>query len=612
MRWAARLLRPVSRRARRPVRLSVQPLEDRTVPHVDALTPVTPPAAADVKPDAGSTDGTDGTVKDVVLDGGPVQDGTFTGVGPIMYSMVSAEPKPPKPPAPYPQIGDRVWRDLNANGLQDAGEPGLAFVSLRLYQGDRLVGTTTTDGNGNYAFNAWNVTNGTADTSDDGLVAGTAYQIRIAGDQPALIGLRTTTTNAGTDELRDSDATAAAAGATLAFTMGPDEIYSHYDLGYAPAATIGNLVWLDANNNGVKDKGEVGLAGVTVRLLDITGKIEVATTTTGADGSYLFTGLLPGTYVVEIAKANFASGGALFGLASSTGTPGRPIGPYEGAATAPGDGKDHGTAFADGAVRSQPVTVMTGGLDNRAIDFGFVRSGGLAGRVFVDMNANGRIDLEDTTGVAGVKVTAAGPAGMFTATTDATGAYTFANLPAGTYAITETQPKGYASNTPNQTTAVVGPGSPATVNFGEARAVDLEVKVTARPAVVNVGGLITLTYRVKNVGTLAATGVTLLTSMPGGLKMTGIDQTGLTFDAAGQRASIGTLAVGAEAVQTVRVRADQVATYRLTATVQGTAVEDDMANNRSVAGVTVLPPMTTAPAPVQPMTAFWLASLLRR
>uniref|UniRef100_UPI00397E363C SdrD B-like domain-containing protein n=1 Tax=Salmonella sp. SAL4435 TaxID=3159890 RepID=UPI00397E363C len=76
--------------------------------------------------------------------------------------------------------------------------------------------------------------------------------------------------------------------------------YTHYDLGYTAAATIGNLVWSDTNNNGVKDRTEVGLAGVTVRLLDAAGKVEVATTTTGGDGAYLFTGLLPGTYVVEI------------------------------------------------------------------------------------------------------------------------------------------------------------------------------------------------------------------------------------------------------------------------------------------------------------------------
>jgi uncharacterized repeat protein (TIGR01451 family) len=207
-------------------------------------------------------------------------------------------------------------------------------------------------------------------------------------------------------------------------------------------------------------------------------------------------------------------------------------------------------------------------------------------------------------------VTAAGPAGTFTATTDATGEYTFANLPAGTYTLTEGQPKGYASSTPNQVTAAVGPSAPATVNFGEARAADLEVKLTARPAVVNVGGLITLTYRVKNTGTLAATGVTVMMPLPAGLKVLGVDQTGMTFDQATQRATVGTLAAGAEAVVTIRVRAMQAAAYRLTVTVAGTAVEEQLGNNRSVAAVAVWPPVGR---PANPMpTSIMLASAFRR
>ena len=149
---------------------------------------------------------------------------------------------------------------------------------------------------GAYAFNLWNVKNGTTDPSDDGLNANTDYQIRIAANQSSLIGLRPTIANIGStnaDEQHDSDATAGASAATIDFTMGPDEIYSHYDFGYTPAATVGDLVWMDANNNGKKDKNESGMAGVTLRLLDAIEGIEVAATTTGADGKYLFTGLMP-------------------------------------------------------------------------------------------------------------------------------------------------------------------------------------------------------------------------------------------------------------------------------------------------------------------------------
>ncbi|HEX3149824.1 MAG TPA: SdrD B-like domain-containing protein [Gemmataceae bacterium] len=527
-------------------------------------------------------------------------------------SNPSPDPVGPGPQGPYPEIGDFVWRDLNGNGLQDFGEPGIANVTLQLYQNDKLVGTTTTDAMGRYFFNSWNVTNGTADTADDGMIAGVTYQIRVAGNQPNLIGLRPTIANSGTDDIRDSDMTATATGGTLDFTLGDGAYYVHYDMGYATAATIGNLVWSDKNNNGKKDANEVGLPGVSVRLLDATGAVEVVTTTTAADGSYLFTGLLPGIYVVEIAKSNFASGAALFGCSSSTGAPGWPTGPFEGAGTpdgSVGNGADHGMT-TDGVVRCRPVTVMAGTMNNQAIDFGFFRPGTLTGRVYVDVKANGQMDAEDVAGVAGVKVTAAGPAGLFTTTTDAAGNYSFANLPAGTFTITESQPVGYRNSTPNFVNAIVGPAAPTTVSFGQARTTDLSVKMTARPNAVAVGGINTLTYRVKNLGMLDATGVTLLMPLPQGMSIIGVDQTGAAFDQPSQRASIPTLAAGAEAVVVLRVRAHRAGTFRLMATVQGPA-EDVMANNRSMVWSVVGTPWSP-PAIVMPAKSAFLASAFRR
>ena len=59
-------------------------------------------------------------------------------------------------------LGDRVWRDANNNAQLDAGESGIANVSVRLYRdddgsntlgsGDPLLATTTTDATGRYQF----------------------------------------------------------------------------------------------------------------------------------------------------------------------------------------------------------------------------------------------------------------------------------------------------------------------------------------------------------------------------------------------------------------------------------------------------------------------------
>lgn len=71
---------------------------------------------------------------------------------------------PPSQQEPIAALGDFVWNDLNKNGQQDAGEPGLAGSTVTLWrcgpagQADITLGTNTglsqtTDGTGKYLFN---------------------------------------------------------------------------------------------------------------------------------------------------------------------------------------------------------------------------------------------------------------------------------------------------------------------------------------------------------------------------------------------------------------------------------------------------------------------------
>jgi len=77
------------------------------------------------------------------------------------------------------EIGNYVWNDNNGNGLQDPGESGLGGISLNLYDDEcNLVGTTTTNANGVYAFNSSNVDsdlNGTL----DGVFPNTTYYVEL-------------------------------------------------------------------------------------------------------------------------------------------------------------------------------------------------------------------------------------------------------------------------------------------------------------------------------------------------------------------------------------------------------------------------------------------------
>ncbi len=51
-------------------------------------------------------------------------------------------------------LGNRVWLDLNANGIQDVGEVGVGGVCVNVYDSNgTLLQQTTTDSNGYYGFN---------------------------------------------------------------------------------------------------------------------------------------------------------------------------------------------------------------------------------------------------------------------------------------------------------------------------------------------------------------------------------------------------------------------------------------------------------------------------
>jgi hypothetical protein len=50
-------------------------------------------------------------------------------------------------------IGDKVWNDLNQNGLQDEGEPGISGIEVILFRSNgQSVDTLVTDADGKYLF----------------------------------------------------------------------------------------------------------------------------------------------------------------------------------------------------------------------------------------------------------------------------------------------------------------------------------------------------------------------------------------------------------------------------------------------------------------------------
>ncbi len=81
------------------------------------------------------------------------------------------------------QIGNRVWIDSNSNGIQDPGEAPVVGATVRLYDasGATVLGTAVTDSSGEYYFstNVSEAASGNGDNSGGGLIVGAAYRIRM-------------------------------------------------------------------------------------------------------------------------------------------------------------------------------------------------------------------------------------------------------------------------------------------------------------------------------------------------------------------------------------------------------------------------------------------------
>ena len=176
-------------------------------------------------------------------------------------------------------LGGTIYRDSDASYSKGDDEQRFKGVTVALLNED---GTPVLDAEGNPM---------TATTDEKGAyqfvgLAPASYRVVIVDpDKGDLAGLIPTQAYTGK-------------GATEAAVTITDASVQGVDFGLVAPATIGDRVWYDEDGNGA-DNGEPGAPNVTVILKDANG-VEVARTTTDSDGRYRFTGLIPGTYTVDI------------------------------------------------------------------------------------------------------------------------------------------------------------------------------------------------------------------------------------------------------------------------------------------------------------------------
>jgi uncharacterized repeat protein (TIGR01451 family) len=134
-------------------------------------------------------------------------------------------------PAPI-EIGNRVWRDRNGNGLQDADEEGIQGVTVVLCEANgNPLDSTVTDSGGNYFFNSATV--------PGGLNPGTNYKVQIDKSQIALGGLSLTKALAGANRAIDSNGVMNGSFAVADVTTGAAGASDHtFDFGFGPEADL--------------------------------------------------------------------------------------------------------------------------------------------------------------------------------------------------------------------------------------------------------------------------------------------------------------------------------------------------------------------------------------
>ena len=183
--------------------------------------------------------------------------------------------------SPFGSIGDLVFNDLDHDGIQDAGEPGIAGITVTLLNSAGTpIGTTVTDSTGHYLF--------------PDLQPGT-YAVQFPTTAGA--GSVLSTPDLGGDDATDTDPNVTT-GVTAPIVVALGQNITNVDAGYnSPLGSIGDFVWSDLNTNGQQDPGEPGIQGITVTLYNSAGT-SVGTTTTDASGKYEFTGLTPGDYAI--------------------------------------------------------------------------------------------------------------------------------------------------------------------------------------------------------------------------------------------------------------------------------------------------------------------------
>jgi hypothetical protein len=173
-----------------------------------------------------------------------------------------------------------VWRDLNGNGIQEAGEPGIQGVIVRLYDcNNQQVGITSTNSQGQYSF--YNILTGNYKIKVDisGLPSDLAFTLQGQGNDPHI----------------DSDVDQNGWTSCIFIVAGED---NPVDAGILQLSRIGNYVWEDMDGDGIQETGEPGIPNIFVEVFNESHELR-GSGWTNSNGQFFIQQLYPGNYYLK-------------------------------------------------------------------------------------------------------------------------------------------------------------------------------------------------------------------------------------------------------------------------------------------------------------------------
>ena len=321
-------------------------------------------------------------------------------------------------------IGDFVWHDLDGDGIQESGEPGIEGVTVNIYNDDAdLILTTTTDASGFFLFEN---------------IYPDEYFVEFIDPD----GYTLTSADQGGNDNLDSDVTNAViiqdGGSTTGlFTISSGENQLSIDAGYYICVPIGETVWYDVDTDNVEDPTENGINGMEVTLYRlVNGEWE--------EWDSMFTGHKPGT-PSDDGYYNFCAPPGTYYIHVQL----PPIGLVQAQPNVGSDLTDSDVTNAFGIGTTNSFTVVSGEVNN-TIGAGYYPMAEVGNYVWDDSNYNGIQDGGELP-IEGVMVQAfdLDDNMVSEAMTDNSGEYNMDYLQQESYYLKFTPPVGYGVTVAN-------------------------------------------------------------------------------------------------------------------------------------------------------------------